>query len=879
VVAPKSFNPGYRNRHQTCQPPENFFCQAVGLSCKFVNNNDSFKLRELLMETKMRRVVCVLLAVIAVGNYSADLLAQSTPADKIKTLDGFKIDLVYSVPQEQGSWVSLTHDPQGRLIASDQYGRLYRIDASSKDTDKVQVEPIDIPIGRAQGLLCAFDSLYVDAHKGGNQPAGLFRIRDTNNDDKYDQVQLLRAFQGGGEHGPHAVILSPDKKSLYVCAGNHTKIPNPELSRVPRNWQEDQLLPSMPDANGHAAGIKAPGGWIAKTDPAGRRFELISSGFRNEYDIAFSPEGELFTYDADMEWDIGTPWYRPTRVCHVSSGSEFGWRTGSGKWPADYPDSLPAILDIGPGSPTGIVFGTGAKFPEKYQRALYICDWSYGLVYAVHLKADGASYRAEKEVLCSAPALQAADITVNPVDGALYFVIGGRKTQSGLYRVTYGGSESTDPAKPLPLNELAKTRKKIEALHSLRGPKVVNEAWPYLDHPDRFIRFAARIAIEQQDPRLWQQRALKERLSQARTQAIIALARKNNRGLQAAALRSLGAIPWDQISDEQKIDLLRAYGLVLIRMGGANANARKIINEKIGPHYPSKSSRINQELCRLLIATGHPDVVEITLNLLVQAPTQEEQLHYVHSLSVLQTGWSLEQRERYYQWFLDAANFYGGRSFNGFLQNIRKRSLATIDPATKNQLKEILDRKPTVKDPYAELKSRPFVKKWEVADLATPLKDELKNRDFENGRKMFGVAQCYKCHRFADQGGIVGPDLTVVGRRFNKRDLLETIVDPNKSISDQYQATEFELVDGRVITGRVVNLSGNSYMVQPDMMTPNKLVNINTNDIEEQRPSSVSTMPAGLLDNLTKDEILDLFAYLRSGGKRDFAELKQTAKD
>ena len=130
-------------------------------------------------------------------------------------------------------------------------------------------------------------------------------------------------------------------------------------------------------------------------------------------------------------------------------------------------------------------------------------------------------------------------------------------------------------------------------------------------------------------------------------------------------------------------------------------------------------------------------------------------------------------------------------------------------------------------------------------------------------------------------GGIYddGPDLTVVGRRFNKRDLLETIVDPNKSISDQYQATEFELVDGRLVTGRVVNLNGNTYMVQPDMMTPNKLVNIKTDDIEEQRPSSVSTMPAGLLDNLTKDEILDLMAYLRSGGKRDFEELKQTAKD
>ena len=148
----------------------------------------------------------------------------------------------------------------------------------------------------------------------------------------------------------------------------------------------------MWDAGGHAVGIMAPGGWICRTDPEGKAWELVSSGFRNEYDIAFSPEGELFTYDADMEWDVGTPWYRPTRVNHVTSGSEFGWRSGTGKWPDFYPDSLSSVVDIGPGSPTGIVFGTGAAFPEKYQRALFISDWSYGIIYAVHMKEEGGSF-------------------------------------------------------------------------------------------------------------------------------------------------------------------------------------------------------------------------------------------------------------------------------------------------------------------------------------------------------------------------------------------------------------------------------------------------------------------------------------------------------
>ena len=159
----------------------------------------------------------------------------------------------------------------------------------------------------------------------------------------------------------------------------------------------------------------------------------------------------------------GRPWYRPTRVVHATRGSEFGWRSGTGKWPTHYLDSLPPAVDIGPGSPVGVDFGYGLRFPAKYQRALYICDWTFGTMYAIHLTPDGSTYSAVKEEFVARNALPLTDVVAG-TDGAMYFTVGGRGTQSELYRVTYKGNESTSPAQTQD-REFAKqrrTRRKAE---------------------------------------------------------------------------------------------------------------------------------------------------------------------------------------------------------------------------------------------------------------------------------------------------------------------------------------------------------------------------------------------------------------------------------
>lgn len=792
---------------------------------------------------------------------------EATPVKDITTLDGFRVERLYSVPKyAEGSWVSMTSDPKGRLIVSDQYGGLFRITPGTSEDD-THVEPLNVPIGEAQGLLFAFDSLYVVVNGKAAQGSGLYRVRDTDNDDQFDSVELLKSFQGAGEHGPHAVKLGPDGM-LYVIAGNHTKPPADFDPLSPcRHWSEDHLLKRNPDGNGHATGVMAPGGWICKTDPDGKHWEILTSGFRNQYDIDFNTDGELFTFDADMEWDTGTPWYRPTRVNHCVSGGEFGWRYGTGKWPAYYVDSLGAVVDIGLGSPTGIVFGTGAKFPEKYQRALFLCDWTYGKLYAVHMQPQGSTYAADFEVFVSGKPLPLTDVVIHS-DGAMYFTIGGRKTQSGLYRVTYVGSESTRPAQPVvnPVAEKARaTRRMLEAFHSGAHPEAVEQAWPYLNSLDRNIRYAARVAIENQDIALWRDKALAETRLNAQIQALLLLTRVGTPDLQPLVLERLNRLPFAQLTEEQLLDALRVYQLAYIRLGGKQPETTASVIAALDPLLPHSSEFVNRELCQVLIYLEAPGVIEKALNLLSQAQTQQDQMFYAFVLRNMAVGWTPEQRRAFFGWINLAEDKYrGGASFVKFLEQIRNDAVEKMSEDERTAFKDVIEEKRQI-EVVKLTTTRQFLHNWQVSDFPGVVAAAGKGRNFERGKAAFEAAQCAKCHRFKGSGGDTGPDITGVGNRFDALYILESFILPSKVISDQYVNHVIETTDGRIVTGRVIKEEPDSLTIRTDPFA-RELTVVRKSEIAHREPSKISEMPQGLINVLTQDEVLDLIAYLRSGG-------------
>ena len=817
---------------------------------------------------------------------------KATPVSRIKAAKDFRVELIYSVPGvEQGSWVNLCVDPQGRILASDQFGGLYRFTPppAGQVLKREQIEKLPTDIRAINGMLWAFGALYVGVNDYENKiPSGLYRISNSPGSDQLDKVELLRRMEARGDHGVHAVVLTPDGKGLYLICGNGAKLTTPAASSpVPAIWGEDHLLPRMPDGRGFMRDVLAPGGIIYRVSPDGKDFEVFSSGFRNIFDAALNRDGELFTYDADMEYDFNTSWYRPTRLNHVVSGSEFGWRNGAGKRPGFYSDNLPAVIDIGPGSPTGTTFGYGAKFPARYQNALFILDWSWGKLHAVHLEPDGSTYKAVREEFLSGAPLPLTDAVIHPGDGAMYFAIGGRRVQSGLYRVTYTGTESTALVAAKPTTSPARDlRHQLEALHGKANPQALAVAWPHLGHADRFIRWAARTAIEHVPSAQWADRALTEKNPSARMEALLGLARVGgispphrtkdsppvNTELGKKILGALVAADWPALDGERRAMLLRTAEITLHRFDLLPGKDTAALLAKLDPLFPASTPELNWLLCETLVYLRSPTVAAKTMALLAAAPTQEEQIEYARSLRVLATGWTTATRTAYFEWFLKAANFRGGSSFSKFIEFIRNDAVATLTPEERTTFAAVLDKKSTRRsaiENFGDVFAGRTFKNWTLDELASAADRGMKDRNFDNGRKMFGAAACFACHRFGNEGGMTGPDLTGAGGRYSPRDFLDQIINPSKEINEQFVPSVLTKNNGETVTGSVVNLNGDTVTINTDLSDPDQRVSVDRKEVKSIEPSKVSPMPPMLLSSMNEAEVLDLTAYVLSGGKRD----------
>ena len=810
---------------------------------------------------------------------------------------GFKAELVRSALPEEGSWVAMAFDPQGRLTLAREKKGLLRLTFESRTgvppvspsnspappqgaAGKLEsqagsltylgwptrVEVINDTLLECRGLLYAHGALYANA----NNSKTLVRLRDTKGTGQFDETTELLKTEGGVGHGRNHLKLGPDGW-LWIAHGNNVHLPKNLSTNSPlRNFAHDRLIPCPWDAGMFDGDVLLPAGHILRMKPDGTEVQLWAGGLRNPLDVAFNEHGDLFTFDADMEWDVGCPWYMPNRVLHIVPGADYGWRRGTGRWPAWYPDTLPSVVDIGLASPTAVTFGHGAKFPAKYQKAFYICDWAYGRILAVHMTPQGASYTGTSELFVGGRPLNVTDVCIGP-DGAMWFTTGGRGTQSGLYRVSYSGllhpetsPTSTEAVRAKALAHTRTTRRDYETWGTERSTPP-----PLITGRDAHLRYAGRLAYERQPVERWGKWALTNDATPVRLELGLALARFGDTASKARLLENLFTLRAGDA--EEQIRALRVLALTFIRLGAPDEVQRQTTLNWLEPLYPNASPRVNQMLVELLVYLRSPQVIAKTLPLLRAATASEDLLLYPFYLRYARDGWTPDARRTVFDALDRAERLPGGRTYFTSIANVRKEFLASLTPEERVALARSAGVPPAAGS-KANLPAVPpprFVKDWKLADLEPRLAEVGKGRSYEGARTALLTAQCVHCHRVSNDpafpNSVIGPELLAVGARFSRRDLLLHIIEPSAVIDEKFRQTRLLLKDGDDVSGMVEREADNKLFVRPSPLEE-KLLEVAVTNVRERRLSEVSPMPSGLLNGLRLEQILDLLAYLEAVG-------------
>ncbi len=813
--------------------------------------------------------------------------SQATDPKDFTLLPGFKAELVRSAQPGEDSWVAMAFDPQGRLtLAREKKGLLRLSDVGTPARNARQegvpapLEEIESTLLECRGLVYAHGVLYANA----NNSKGLYRLSDADGDGVFEKKEELMHSEGGVGHGRNHIKLGPDGR-IWVAHGNNVLLPSPLAEDSPlRNYANDQVLPNPWDGSMFDGTVELPAGHVVALDPKTSRIELVAGGLRNPLDIAFNREGELFTFDADMERDVGTSWYMPTRVLHVVPGADFGWRRGTGRFPSWYVDTLPSVVDIGLSSPTGICFGYGAKFPKKYEDALFILDWSYGRIIAVHMQAKGASYTGTQETFVSGRPLNVTDACVGP-DGALWFITGGRGTQSGLYRVTWEGEsgEKSPPGQTSADRFAASARALTNELYQFFVPPSdgfwqTNDPKRKLENilplewegaiGDRFIDHAVRMAVAHFPAQTLRERVIIENDPVSALRLWLVMMQRNEKLAVPEVIKRLKWLHDGTLTFYQRLSLLRILEVGLSRMPEEFTPHQSAILESLEPLYLAMTREMNQELCRLLIRLGSKQVLAKTLPMLRDATASEDLIFYPMHLRYLKEGWSLESKRIVFEALNRAEKHNGASTYFKSISDTRSELAAALSTEEMSKLAEVVHPpKPAALSPHA-MPGHTF-RVWKLEDLEPRLAEVGKGRSFEKGKAAAIASQCVFCHTMSTDrslpAGLFGPELVQVSARFGRRDLLDHILNPSKIVDEKFRFVTIKRADGSTVMGSLESEDDERVVLKPNPLSP-ETVEVGKSLIKERSVSETSPMPAGLLNALKAEQILDLLAFIEAGG-------------
>lgn len=174
----------------------------------------------------------------------------------------------------------------------------------------------------------------------------------------------------------------------------------------------------------------------------------------------------------------------------------------------------------------------------------------------------------------------------------------------------------------------------------------------------------------------------------------------------------------------------------------------------------------------------------------------------------------------------------------------------------------------TIRDPLLEYSTKG--REWAVDDLLDAVKPLAHGRSFDVGQHVFKMAACIACHRVNKEGNEFGPDLTKLDpKKRNPEHILRSLIEPSKEIDKKYQMFQIELNNGKFVTGMIVKETPKQITVlPPDYWIKKKPILLDPADVASRIMAPKSIMPEGIVNRLSREEILDLIAFVYAGGDR-----------
>ncbi len=369
-------------------------------------------------------IACTLTCLVAPA--AAEDLGLLVPA-------GFEVSL-YADDALAHDIFSMTIDARGRVVvAGAGYVKILHDTDGDGRADQATLFS-SLPASGAHGMFFDGPDLICT---GDN---AVMRQRDVDGDGRADGDPEIWTTLKHSEHGANGLVRGPDG-CYYLACGNDAGVSEKQITTA-------------------TSPVRHPcSGAFVRFSAEGKPLDVYAHGFRNPYDLDFDAAGHLLTVDSDGERDHHLPWYAPTRLFDIAQGMEHGWLLQGWMrgWnrPSSFFDNVERMVEIGRGSPTGVVAYRHRSFPVHYRGGVFSACWTLGRVYYFPLEASDATCKSRLEIFMQTT----GDVGFAPVDlavgpqGDLFVAIGGRHTRGGVFRVRYN-SPAPEAANVAPLEQV-----------------------------------------------------------------------------------------------------------------------------------------------------------------------------------------------------------------------------------------------------------------------------------------------------------------------------------------------------------------------------------------------------------------------------------------